>query len=169
VTERDIMSIEPTYVEHRIVSDDDVLRSIIMNKTIVSENGCWEWKGAKDRGYGVIMRNGERLRVHRVSYELWGGTIPDGMVVRHKCDNPSCVNPGHLVYGTQAQNIHDIIARGKFAKTKLNAAQVEEIRLSPKSNRELASEYGVGILSIRRTRAGEAYKHIPLSSSVRGQ
>ena len=67
-----------------------------MNKTIVTDTGCWEWQGAESYGYGVIMRNRERLRVHRVAYELWCEHIPKGMVIRHKCDNPCCVNPSHL-------------------------------------------------------------------------
>ena len=157
--QRDILMISSPYVEHRHVSEDDLLRMTIMSKSIVSGNGCWEWQGAKSHGYGAIMRNRQRLRVHRLSYELWCGPIPEGMVMRHSCDNPSCVNPAHLEPGTQAENIQDIVVRGRHGRKKLTRAQVEMIRSSLESNRALADKYHVGIIAIRRARKGETWKH----------
>jgi hypothetical protein len=159
MTERDILMIASPYIEHRNVSDEDPLRMTIMNKSVVKENGCWEWKGAKTHGYGAIMRNRQRLRVHRVSYELWCGSIPEGMVIRHVCDNPCCVNPSHLEYGTQAENIQDIVVRGRHGRRKLTKEQVEAIRASTDSNRALSDKYGVGIIAIRRAKKGETWKH----------
>lgn len=168
MTSRDILFLASPYVEHRQTSDDDLLRATIMNKTVVKDNGCWEWQGAKSYGYGVIMRNRERLRVHRVSYELWCDTIPDGMVLRHKCDNPGCVNPTHLEPGTQAENIQDIVVRGRHGRKKLTKHQVEAIRASAESNRALADKYKVGIIAIRRAKSGQTWRHVPRGSQTQG-
>lgn len=67
------------------------------SKYAESDDGCWHWLAAKDpKGYGRF-RVGDRMeQAHRVSYELFVGAIPDGMIVDHRCFNPSCVNPDHL-------------------------------------------------------------------------
>lgn len=148
------------------VSDDDLLRYTILNRTVVSARGCWEWQGAHTRGYGTVMRDRKLIRVHRLSYELWCGAIPDGMVMRHKCDNPCCVNPNHLIPGTQAENLQDIRDRGRFARTKLTAAQVSEIRNSGESTEFLADKFNVGVLAIRRARKGITWQHVPSSRAM---
>lgn len=148
------------------VSDDDLMRYTILNRTVVSARGCWEWQGANTRGYGTIMRGRKLIRVHRLSYELWCGAIPEGMVMRHKCDNPCCVNPNHLVSGTQAENLQDIRDRGRFARTKLTAGQVSEIRGSKESTEKLADKFSVGVLAIRRARKGITWQHVPASPAM---
>ena len=70
--------------------------------------GCWLWIGAKsDMGYGAVRLGKLVAKASRVSYEIAHGPIPPGLVVRHTCDTPACVNPAHLVTGTQADNIRD--------------------------------------------------------------
>ena len=62
------------------------------------------------------------------------GEIPPGEVVRHRCDNPPCVNPAHLAIGTQADNVADAISRDRFARGenvsthKLTDADCDAIR-----------------------------------------
>jgi hypothetical protein len=81
--------------------------------------GCWNWTARRNNGgYGEITVNGKKTTAHRISYILHHGPIPEGegfhgYVVRHKCDNPSCVNPEHLELGTQYQNIQDRELRGR--------------------------------------------------------
>lgn len=69
--------------------------------------GCWEWRG--ERGsFGrarIYIGNGKRLYPYRVTYEATHGPIPEGLVACHTCDNPGCINPDHIVPGTQQQNI----------------------------------------------------------------
>jgi len=83
----------------------------------VMPSGCWEWKGKRnEHGYGIFfaVRLGlDGVRAHRVVYEHLVEPIPEGMVLRHRCDNPPCVNPEHLVPGTHAENMADMVERGR--------------------------------------------------------
>lgn len=113
-----------------------------------------------DKGYGVDRINGRRVKAHRLSYCIAHGISIDeldGVVIRHKCDNPSCVNPNHLEPGTQAENILDMMRRGRHispagessGNAKLSSSQVGEIRESYIRNSStqgtyaLAKKYGV--------------------------
>ena len=81
------------------------------------EEECWEWEAGKQTGgYGQISHGYRNLKAHRVSYEIFVGPIPDGLHVRHKCDNPGCVNPHHLEIGTNADNMRDKMERGRQPK-----------------------------------------------------
>lgn len=79
---------------------------------LVTDSGCWEWSGAKSSsGHGCIWIDGVRSGAHRAAYLVWVGSIPSGLLVRHKCDNPPCINPGHLELGTVADNSRDMVER----------------------------------------------------------
>ncbi len=81
-------------------------------------DGCWIFAGAKTSPGGHIYlsrEDGSRVSAHRFSYELHVGPVPAGLVVMHSCDVPACVNPDHLRAGTQKQNVHDAIAKGRFS------------------------------------------------------
>ncbi len=78
-----------------------------MERVAVVESGCWEWQRHLDpRGYGKVSVGGGRKQlVHRVSYELHVGPIPDGLTIDHLCRNTSCVRPDHLEPVTLRENI----------------------------------------------------------------
>ena len=80
---------------------------------IITETGCWIWMGATSNGYGVASDNGKTQPAHRYSWELHNGPIPEGMQVCHKCDVKPCVNPDHLFIGTQKDNMHDAMRKGR--------------------------------------------------------
>lgn len=93
--------------------------SRVWNGSIPEPNsGCWIWLGAVYRSgraheYGVFSLNNRRKSVHRAAFEAVNGPVANGQVVRHRCDNSLCVNPDHLVAGTQAENVRDMFARGR--------------------------------------------------------
>jgi hypothetical protein len=90
----------------------------LLDRCEVSPEGCWLWTGLfNNGGYGSfrITSTGQRLTIlaHRAAYEVFVGKIPDTMLVCHRCDTPSCINPEHLFLGTHSANTRDAIAKGR--------------------------------------------------------
>ena len=82
----------------------------------VTESGCWLWTGASiGKGYGSINagKHATSMLAHRAAYECFVGPIPDGIHVCHRCDVRYCVNPAHLFLGTNLDNIHDSMKKGR--------------------------------------------------------
>lgn len=81
----------------------------------VPETGCRVWTRSRLLdGYGSLRWQKKSARAHRVAWEITYGTVPPGLSVLHKCDNPSCCNPEHLFIGTQADNVRDMVAKGRL-------------------------------------------------------
>lgn len=135
-------------------------------------DSCWLWTGYRNnRGYGVIKRDGKPELAHRVSFQIYAGEIPDGMIVMHACDTPACVNPAHLALGTASDNSRDCTSKHRQAcgekngDAKLTAGQVDEIRSS--YNREagrtlkyLAHQFGVCHAQIWNIVRGRCWRHL---------
>jgi hypothetical protein len=144
----------------------------------VNERGCWNWMGSKRNGYGRLVigsrATGSRkfVSAHRYSYQTFVEPIPDKLMVCHKCDNPSCVNPDHLFVGNRQDNVNDRELKGrnnhfvgeKSPTSKLTAEKVTEIRKLIASGvgvTDIADIYGVHYSTISEIRDGKAWKHIP--------
>ena len=91
---------------------------------------CWQWTGATNaKGYGVWSQPGFKGLAHRYSLTLIEQPF-DGAFACHHCDNPSCVNPEHLYWGTVRDNSRDmrVRKRGKNANTlKTHCAKGHEL------------------------------------------
>lgn len=80
---------------------------------------CWVWTASiNKKGYGWFKFGGRMMLAHRVSYELEIGEITDGLLVLHRCDNPSCVNPEHLYLGDHDTNMADRVSRRTAANAR---------------------------------------------------
>jgi len=130
-----------------------------------------------------VMRN-----AHRTAWELFYGEIPKGLVVRHHCDHRACINPEHLAVGTQADNVADMMVRGRWGGAgsagmkrrrhspasgpvrgeahhcaQLTADQAREIReryaVGGMSQYALARDYGVSRSAIAHIVQGKTWKH----------
>lgn len=150
----------------------DALRRLMAGVEFDPNGGCWLWTGSarQDNGTGdlrgqMAFRGGPKS-APRASYWLHHGD-PTGFVIRHKCDRPICVNPDHLEIGTQADNLHDMVRRGRHARagykgpkpkgsdnplSSLSRGQIQLIRESPLSSRQLAPVFGVSHKTILKAR-----------------
>lgn len=138
---------------------------------IGSKDECWEWTGCRIRnGYGRLGYKGKQHLTHRIAWELTNGTIPDGLCILHKCDNPPCCNPDHHFLGTKLDNMLDMRSKGRenyltgedHGSAKLNAVQVADILSVGKSisSSEQAKKYGVSKSCIKHVWSGRTHKKV---------
>lgn len=117
------------------------------------DDACWAWLAGSIRGYGYFFLGGKSVKAYRFSWALANGAVPHGLCVCHHCDNPTCVNPGHLFLGTFADNNADKLAKRRHSHgenhpcAKLTDADVSDIRAAlglPRCNQtRIAERFGV--------------------------
>lgn len=126
----------------------------------LDQDECVIWPYSKNQeGYGNVKRNGRTDKAHRVVCELVRGEAPSkGLFVLHSCDNPSCVNPRHLRFGTAQENAIERNEKGRANSTRgharrervLTEVMVREILkvAKPGNFKQLGKLYGVDCTTI---------------------
>lgn len=132
---------------------------VFWSRIEIHPSGCWLWTRYRNKqgyGYGFSLDGRQQLS-HRVAWQFTFGSIPEGLDVLHRCDNPQCCNPAHLWLGTDKDNVHDSVRKGRFhnggakgernGSAKLTAEAVTKIRRvyskGRVTQRQLAALYGV--------------------------
>ena len=124
----------------------------VNNVSFREANECWEWQHNWNNDYYGQMRTGpspmKMGMAHRIIFASLNPEINiRGLVIRHTCDNPPCVNPNHLLHGTHRDNMNDKIQRGRTRLKILSLEEVEEIKeryaMEYITSRESGEDYGV--------------------------
>jgi hypothetical protein len=120
---------------------------------------CIEHTGCiQNTGYGQVRREGKTWSAHRWAAHVAFGGIPEGQVVRHKCDNKLCVNPEHLEFGAQRDNLLDRRERTRYLKlTRQDVEGIKHGLAEGKVLRVLAEQYGVSIQMIHHIKTGKQW------------
>jgi hypothetical protein len=127
---------------------------------------CLRWPKSCNpvTGYGqmniALAPPAKMVAAHRLSYEIYNGPLEPGSVVLHTCDHRWCVNPNHLIQGTQKDNIGDMWSKGREAKRKLSKREALEIKASKERSAVLAERYGLHEATIRKIRSGRMWRSL---------
>lgn len=137
---------------------------------------CWVWIGAKNRsGYGLFWAKPRMQLAHRMSWTIANSEPSDHVL--HSCDNPSCVNPSHLLEGTHADNMADMAAKQrsqvgeKHALAKLSeddAKEIIDLGFEGHSHRALAAKFSVNPSHISAILHGKTWTHLERPGRYRG-
>jgi hypothetical protein len=138
---------------------------------------CWFWRGrcVNNKGYASIWHGRRSFGVHRISYTLAKGEIPEGLCVLHKCDVPLCVNPDHLFLGTQLDNIRDCEQKGRLKLpprqrgaespsarlTEIQARNICALHAAGYSTPHLGRMFGVSTSCVGHMVSGRTWKMTP--------
>lgn len=126
-----------------------------------SDSECWNWIGSiAKNGYGKVRVNGGIQSAHRVAWFITYGEIPADMWVLHSCDNPRCVNPGHLWLGTTQDNTADRHRKGRDAKGLKNGRYTHPETIPRGEGHHNAKLSDDAIRQIRKRRFMGVYLHV---------
>lgn len=122
-------------------------------------------KGDK-HGYGRKLYQGRLVNYHRAVYmetHKLDHAVLEGLVVRHTCDNPRCINPAHLIQGTVADNQRDMAERKRSQIgernpcAKINKETAEAINAAVGSQRTIAKSFGVSQATVSLIKSGKIW------------
>lgn len=155
------------------VEQIETWKARLLARRTITASGCWEWTGARDNhGYGRIHVPGlsRSFKVHRLAAVVWHGTDPTWPGdVMHRCDNPPCFNPEHVLPATRETNLKDAASKGRMARgerqnfAKLTADAVAEIYrrgMAGEMQKTLAFEYGVSRTTVGQIFSGYTWTHV---------
>lgn len=116
---------------------------------------CWPWMASRGgKGYGAFnTTGGNQVYAHRFAYELVKGPIPEGLGVCHSCDNRPRCNPAHLCPGTQLDNMHDAVSKGRTASGERNGSRTHPERQARGERHGSAKLTEANVREIRRLSA----------------
>lgn len=139
---------------------------------VLPKDKCIEWSGAKTSdGYPMLTTDGKQVLVTRYVKAITDEIPmpPSSIVCRHTCDNPPCINPEHLIWGTMKDNSQDAIQRNRTARgqrlpqSKLTDVDVVEARalfLQTDSLLAVTTKYGLGNNAATQMLTGKTYSHV---------
>lgn len=143
------------------------------NKQHQKTDECWNWTASVDRhGYGMfkgMVGTVVYKKAHRFSWaHHTQSEIPDGMMVCHSCDNPRCVNPGHLWLGSASDNQQDMHSKGRARMLKgqqapgatLSENQVLAILADCRPYAAIAADFGVTTMTISDIKCRRSWSHL---------
>ena len=143
----------------------------LFGKSEIADGGCWLWNGSQTHnGYGEIRTPDGLKRVHRVSFELFCGPIPEGMKVLHECDVRNCWNPDHLFTGTSKENSEDMVKKGRQRATPQRGESNPNARLTPdlvrairndgRPLKQIADDHAIHFTTVSDIKRRKAWAHI---------
>jgi hypothetical protein len=122
------------------------------------ETECWVWQWAKiSTGYGVLRIDGKNQLAHRLAYLERHGSIIEGFVVHHRCENPPCVNPDHLMAVTNASNVR-FGPRAKIGEDDVR--KIHALRATGMKWKAIAIEVGIAYDNVRDIGCGKRWGDI---------
>lgn len=137
----------------------------------INDKGCHICTSHKKHHTGYIqIKVGNKLKLlHRVMYEEKYGTIPKGLCACHICDTRNCINPDHIFLGTQADNVKDMINKGRkinsIGKNQYGFKLFKAIRMLDNyeeisfNQSEFARKYGLDQPNIQHCLKGRYKQH----------
>ncbi len=143
----------------------------LLAKGKLMPSGCIEWQFAKSKyGYGMISFHNKVIPANRLMLILLHGLPETKSVAMHLCDNPPCINPDHLRWGSHKDNTQDMMKKNRHKITpiygenhgnaKLTYEAVEFIRANQNkiTRKELADKFGVGLTTIGNVLQNKIWK-----------
>jgi len=158
---------------YNVTIPEDRLRAFYDSFERGGEDECWIWKASlSSQGYGTFVIRTVYFGAHQIALILSGKPrpLPPEHCALHSCDNPPCVNPAHLSWGSHKRNSQERedrnrrprgVAKGeKITHSLLTAEKVREIRRSSLSTAALAEAFGVRYMVVWKVRKGLTWMHV---------